>query len=485
MSQSYENLTGGTGRGINYRAERYDPRTLLRHVYSELEVDGKPVLMSNMSATGLCYLADDCPQAATPGSVVDFRLRLGGRDAATGRARVVRIERSENPIRIALHFLDRLVAPERIRALGAGAEFAEALDRGVERYAAAPSEYRDACDEVHVFMAHWQRLLDERERQIRRQGDDVADLLRETGTAAIVRMREEWAGIRRRIAGASDSIDAGSPAHAAACALTNLQLDPHLERSPILSRARTKPLGYPGDYRLMVLFYRQELQANDLFGRALDQLFLDERLANTVPARRDALVDALRRATRERSTKGRPLRFLNIGSGPAQEMFDWISELPPGPDVELVLVDQDAEALGFAQQRLAGAALRHGGRVRVVGRHLSFKQLFARPEQLAEVSGCDLVYSAGLFDYLRDETAALLMMQCFDLLDEGGRLLVGNAVQAPMVRWMPEFMLDWRMIYRTREDMRRLGQPFADRARLELGADASGAWHLLSIEREH
>ena len=61
MSQSYEELTGGDGRAVNYRPPRYHPRTLVHHVDSQLEIDGEPVQIGDLSATGLCYLTNGAP----------------------------------------------------------------------------------------------------------------------------------------------------------------------------------------------------------------------------------------------------------------------------------------------------------------------------------------------------------------------------------------------------------------------------------------
>jgi extracellular factor (EF) 3-hydroxypalmitic acid methyl ester biosynthesis protein len=484
MSQSYEELTGGEGPAVNYRPPRYRLRALVRQVDSQLEVDGEPVQIGDISATGLSYLTSCGPADPGLGADVAFKIRLGGHEAAAGRAQIVRVEEGEKATRVAIHFLDRLVLPRRIAAIGADSRFEEAIARGVSTFEHVPPEYREACGHAQAFLAYWQGLLDAREAELRDEDDDVEARCRSAEEAALAKMREEWVGIRQRAGTVADEIEESSPAYAAARALSAVQLAPFVERSPFLQRCRAKPRGYPGDYQLMRMMYAGERLADTIFGRALDQLGLDEHLAATLPSRRDALVEVLRRRLSEAIPTTRPLRILNIGSGPAREMSDWLGEIAPGPSIELVLVDQDAAALAYAQEQLAAVAMRHEGRVRVICRHLSFKQLFAEPQRLAELVECDLVYSAGLFDYLREAPASLLIQQCFELLDVGGRLLVGNAAKTPVAAWVPEYLLDWKMIYRTPAEMRRLGKPFSERAKIELGADSSGAWHMLSMTRQ-
>jgi hypothetical protein len=70
------------------------------------------------------------------------------------------------------------------------------------------------------------------------------------------------------------------------------------------------------------------------------------------------------------------------------------------------------------------------------------------------------------------------------LLRKGGRLVVGNAAAGPGVRWMPEFVLDWTMIYRTEPELLDLARDFADRAQIEIDSDDSAAWLFLVAHAE-
>ena len=146
------------------------------------------------------------------------------------------------------------------------------------------------------------------------------------------------------------------------------------------------------------------------------------------------------------------------------------------------LVDQDEGALAHAHARLRRAALHHGDRVDIQCRYLSFRQLFSNPELMAELSGQDLVYSAGLFDYLPEPVAGELLRCCAGLLRAGGRVAVGNAAEDPQVRWVPELVLDWHMIYRTEAQLRALAPELDGPYRVGCERDPSGAWHFLTLE---
>ena len=65
----------------------------------------------------------------------------------------------------------------------------------------------------------------------------------------------------------------------------------------------------------------------------------------------------------------------------------------------------------------------------------------------------DLVYAAGLFDYLSQRLAQRLTRVMFDLLHPGGQMLVTNFVPLiPDIGYMESFM-DWHLIYRTHDEM--------------------------------
>ena len=63
-----------------------------------------------------------------------------------------------------------------------------------------------------------------------------------------------------------------------------------------------------------------------------------------------------------------------------------------------------------------------------------------------------MVYCAGLFDYLPDNTCSRLMEIFYDWLAPGGLLAVTNVVNDKPFQHMLEFVLDWHLIYRDVKD---------------------------------
>ena len=248
-------------------------------------------------------------------------------------------------------------------------------------------------------------------------------------------------------------------------AYASSMLAPLLMACPMHRRAYEKPLGYSGDYRLMELCYATELGGDGLYGRFLHSLTQSYTFVRTVRSREEVIRDAVRAAM---LAKGEgPVKILAVAAGPAIEIRHVLEEIE-GLDrpVELTLLDQDPAAHEAAQRHLFRVLYeRHRGTLPLTVRslHFSVRQLL-RPmtdEELAvrrQLDQLDLVYSAGLYDYLPDAVAIRLTQLLFGRLRPGGRLLIGNLIEAPDSTWMMDYVCDWKLIYRTPESMLALGR---------------------------
>jgi hypothetical protein len=76
----------------------------------------------------------------------------------------------------------------------------------------------------------------------------------------------------------------------------------------------------------------------------------------------------------------------------------------------------------------------------------------------------DLVYAAGLYDYLEDGLARVLTATLFCALRPGGRLLIANFTPATYDAAFMETFMDWNLVYRTPERVRALAGSIAPHA---------------------
>lgn len=242
--------------------------------------------------------------------------------------------------------------------------------------------------------------------------------------------------------------------HAAYRAFCRAHLAPLFLHSPFIRRATEKPLGYAGDYEMMNMLYRDRAEGDSLFGRALNLYATREPAAAANINRIEYLGEKIREAVRA-AGRGRA-RLASIGCGPAAEIGQLLRTHPEvGPHLEVALVDQEERSIAYCERTLSPLARDTGARIHFI-RDSIRRLLGAR--KLSETLGArDLVYSAGLFDYLNDRTFTALAGSLYDALVPGGLLAIGNVALDNPSRWMMEYISEWFLIHRSRAELAGFG----------------------------
>lgn len=229
--------------------------------------------------------------------------------------------------------------------------------------------------------------------------------------------------------------------------------------SPMLKRVYDKPLNYAGDHVVMSMYQSSELLGDSLFGKFVTYLARKHSLGRAVSVRKRLIRDVFD----EIRCEG-PHRIVSLACGPASELAEFVRELDESRAYHLVLVDQDSTALDEAAQQIQRALDQRGEpNVQADFYHFSVKQLLQpSTEEESKLAGrilgnADLIYSIGLFDYLRDHVAYSLARKLYDHVKPGGRLFVGNLRAAPDVSFGLEYVVDWQLIYRTPAELSAIG----------------------------
>jgi extracellular factor (EF) 3-hydroxypalmitic acid methyl ester biosynthesis protein len=68
----------------------------------------------------------------------------------------------------------------------------------------------------------------------------------------------------------------------------------------------------------------------------------------------------------------------------------------------------------------------------------------------------DLIYTAGLYDYLTQPVAQILTHQLSLLVKSHGHLIIGNFHPNNPTKTISELVADWRLIHRSRDEMIQL-----------------------------
>lgn len=217
-----------------------------------------------------------------------------------------------------------------------------------------------------------------------------------------------------------------------------------LRQEPATGWAFRKPRGYAGDAHLIDFLYEHAASVNELRaatprGRAMNAMVLASPTAVAVQERRRLLARLLD-ATAERVA--RP-EALVLACGHLREA-DYATSLDRFD--RLVALDQDSESIAAMRRSYCHVAA-------LVAVEASIGRMIVRPLVHGRF---DLIYAAGLYDYLDDSTATRLTKGMFSALKPGGRLLFANfCTGVPDYGFMDAFM-DWRLILRDETEMQRL-----------------------------
>ena len=123
---------------------------------------------------------------------------------------------------------------------------------------------------------------------------------------------------------------------------------PWYDQSLLMKRATEKPLGYPGDYVLLEAIY-ENTPLSKGFGRYLDHLLLNDKLAIAVRNRKDKIRTWLKAQFDLIEDPKKEFKILNIASGSCREWHGLLSQVDSG-EIKLTCIDFDQRALDFAKK---------------------------------------------------------------------------------------------------------------------------------------
>ena len=239
---------------------------------------------------------------------------------------------------------------------------------------------------------------------------------------------------------------------------TETVLRPLFMGAPVWKRSWDKPLGYPGDYRIMLYAYDSQdyVPAPTLYD-AVVHAYLAHTLGACIRGRMMLTMKHIVERLREvDATADAPCEMLNLGCGAARELPLLFADREEftNKHVNIHLVEQDPHALQHAIELALPAAAHYQGKVHVQGLNVSFKDVL-RAGALAENYGPqDVIYSLGLIDYFPLSTGKRMARDLYERLKPGGVLTWCNvATCRETCYWPLEFLTDWTLYYRNEAEM--------------------------------
>lgn len=336
---------------------------------------------------------------------------------------------------------------------------------------------------INSFLAELSRWLDHMEAS--RGAADSPKIQREFTLEVEAALKEKLTGLFTRFESEASQVEPDEVVSHKAYA--RRQLHPLMLVAPFIHRTFTKPLGYAGDFEMVNMILRDPLEGPSTYARILNALILRSDGAQAHRNRIDRLVAYLSRERARVSMEGREFVVVNVGCGPAAEVERFVRTGESSG--EFHLVDFNRETLEYTRRRLEDAAAATPSAARIVYHHKSVNELLKEavrhtasdPGGAGPFPPADLLYCAGLFDYLSDRVCRRLMQLFHAWLKPEGLLVVTNVHPRNGVRYFLQHVLEWNLIYRTEDQMEDLGKEFS---RHSVDTDETGVNVFLEVRKD-
>ena len=489
MAKSYESLMGVIARSVFFRPERQRVRELLsRDARPKLLVNGTEYPLFDLSMNGVSFLSPQGTDSWKIGDDLDLALLLHGEEVYRGAARIARTEKGPRGARIGVGLCTGFLDLPEIHRTDDEKRLERDLSKGPQELSSrVPKRYRKTMSDIVYFLQYYRSSLGEHERRYR-SGLGYNGEFVELAKRAYEAIRDPWSKLQVEASRSALECLKDRDVLLAAKDYTETLVTPLMMDAPFIRRAHSKPLGYPGDFQLMEWCYANSFEGNNVFGQVFHKFFVDHYpLSVGVRTRKDFMVDLIgteHRRVLENDGEAAVFCTVSLGCGPAREVSEYIRRNRTWPGKTLwTLVDQEEEALSVAYQASRREIGKWQSNADLSLLNLSFVQMLNEGFPLQEPGTQNLIFSVGLFDYLRESRAQTLIPALYELLSDGGLLAIGNAVAPNEFYWGAEFLADWTLLYRTKDEMKDLAALLPGSAEVDVIAEPSGAYYFLLIRK--
>jgi len=478
---------------------RRDPRYIPDPVESGKEVrfrDFQDVERScrvrDFSRTGLSFLLEDGSLIFRIGDVIsDIRFFSFGKEVHSSGATIIHIldEYQDNKVisRIGCRFenamdVSTIISGDKVTRLkNEYTDFIHSL--AVEDN--LDQEFVHLTSHLHYLLTNFKNRLKEEDEKIQDEEEPLRsvlyDTLRSLTFEAIndvtLKFCDQFTGITSKFT--------DSKQHFIHREYFQKMLGGFFTSSALFERALTKPLGYAGDYEMMNIIYRNEFEGKDIFSQVMNKVDCEGTAARAVRNRREYFFGKIT-SVYQSTPVGSGCKIASIACGPCVEMADFLKLLPSirrPVSMEFIAMDQDQNAIQNAEQRL----LPLGKDFKDIAIHVvrnNIKELIlGRKKDHSLYADADLIYTAGLCDYLSFSATNRLVKELYRYLKPGGTLIVGNFGPYNPQKFKMEYGSEWFLIYRSEEEIKDFARGLPEDITVSVEREPEGVNLFLNITK--
>jgi hypothetical protein len=215
-------------------------------------------------------------------------------------------------------------------------------------------------------------------------------------------------------------------------------IKPALNANTLIGHGFVKPYGYPGDFTLIDKIYNFDINEDAKY-KNWDLFFQNQPGANAVRNRKDFFIEYCKNL----SMKKENAKILILGSGPATDVYEFMSNFSGGNNINIDLIDFDQAAIDFSMEKN-----------KQFNGQISYNKINALRYNSYKLY--DLIWSAGLFDYFKDKHFTFLIRKYINCLVDDGEMVISNFSTRNPTKRLMEVLSDWYLNLRTESDLYRI-----------------------------
>jgi len=481
----YEELTGGEGKRVFYRAERFKASTLMQGVSPVISLEDDSFEVFDMSMSGLSFVRPTSTHHAfSADEDIPLRLKLGPEEVFTGSGRVRRVETNESTEKVAVEltrgYLDIQQLLERHDDIAMSRQIRDGMKDISEL---VPEAYKSVISDAVYLLRSVRETLTKVEQEMPakapRREERVQEIILECEQEALKR----WRKISKRAMEIMTTIRHSPDMMKAAKRYTERTLTPELTSGASWKRSYEKPLGYPGDFEVMNYAYNLDMLGDTPYEKFCHRLGTStgEFITTRMTLVKQKIAELVNAAAKDGKDN---LNISSLGCGPAQEVSNFLKGHAQPVAVNFTLIDQDDEALSYAYKNAYPEVVKLEGRAAVNCLHATFLEFLSAGNLFKKLDNQDMIYAVGLVDYLTDKRAARLVTDLYQNLNPGGTLMIGSMYDSEQsLEWQVEMITDWQLEYRDEENMLKMASGLPEDATKNTIVDQTGHCIILMITK--